>query len=45
MGRNVLVENLARSNLYDEEDVESTERGGDHHEEVAGHDGLSIGYG
>src|SRR5215471_6324030 len=32
MGRDVVVENPAGSDLHDEEDVE-----GDHHEEVAGH--------
>src|SRR5215831_5516377 len=37
MGRDVVVENLAGSNLYDDEDVEGTERGRDHHEEVAGY--------
>src|SRR5215831_10819547 len=42
MGRNVLVDDPAGSNLYDDEDVESTERGRDHHEEVAGHHGLGM---
>ena len=37
MGSDVLVELLAGPHLYDDADVESTEGGGDHHEEVAGH--------
>ena len=37
MGSDVLVDNLAGSNLYDDKDVEGAERGGDHHEEVASH--------
>src|SRR5215831_7637369 len=42
MGSDVLLENLARSDLYDDEDVERTECGGDHHEEVAGHHDLGM---
>src|SRR5215472_13522269 len=42
MGRYVLVENPSRSNLYDDEDVEGAEDGGDHHEEVAGHHDLGM---
>src|SRR5215467_9984689 len=42
MGSDVLVENLAGSDLHDEEDVEGTECGGDHHEETAGHNYLGV---
>src|SRR5215469_4360955 len=42
MGSDVLVENLAGSDLHDEEDVEGTECGGDHHEEIAGHNYLGV---
>ena len=35
MGRDVVVDNPAGSNLYDDEDVKGTERRRDHHEEVA----------
>ena len=42
MGRDVGVENPAGSDLHDEEDVEGTECGGDHHEEVAGHPDLGM---
>src|SRR5262252_8621035 len=37
MGSYVLVENLAGSDLYDDEDVEGAEGGRDHHEEVGGY--------
>src|SRR6516164_7480211 len=42
MGRDVVVENLAGSDLHDNEDVEGTEGGGDHHEEIAGHHDLGV---
>src|SRR5215813_7239712 len=42
MGRGVEVENLAGSDLHDDEDVEGPEGGGDHHEEVAGHHDLGM---
>src|SRR5215471_11171499 len=42
MGSDVLVENPAGSDLYDDEDVEGPEGGGDHHEEVAGHHGFGM---
>ena len=42
MGRGVVVENLAGSNLYHEEDIEGSEGGRDHHEEVAGHHDLGM---
>src|SRR5215469_15060128 len=42
MGRDVVVENLAGSDLHDDEDVEGAEGGGDHHEEVAGYDDLCM---
>src|SRR5215467_1393573 len=42
MGRDVLVKNLAGSDLHDNEDVEGTECGGDYHEEVAGHHDLGM---
>jgi hypothetical protein len=37
MSRDVVVENLAGSDLHDDENVEGPEGGGDHHEEVTGH--------
>ena len=37
-----MVENLALSDLHDDEDVEGAECGGDHHEEVAGHHNLGM---
>ena len=37
MGSDVLMENLAGSDLHHDQDVEGAERGGDHYEEVAGH--------
>ena len=37
-----MVENLAGSDLHYNEDVEGTECGGDHHEEVAGHHDLGM---
>src|SRR5215813_4684975 len=37
MGRDVVVENLAGSDLHDNEDVEGTECGGDHHKEIESH--------
>ena len=42
MRRDVMVEDLAGSDLYDDEDVEGTECSGDHHEEVAGHHDLGV---
>jgi hypothetical protein len=44
MGRDVLVlvENLAGSDLHENEDVEGPEGGGDHHEEIAGHNYLGM---
>src|SRR5215831_11724549 len=42
MGRDVLVDNLAGSDLHDNEDVEGTECGGDHHEEIASHHNLGV---
>ena len=42
MGRGVVVENLAGSNLYHEEDIEGSEGGRDQHEEVAGHHDLGM---
>src|SRR5215475_4927681 len=42
MGSDVVVENLAGSDLHDNEDVEGTECGGDHHEEVASHHYLGV---
>src|SRR5215471_3719778 len=42
MGRDVVVDNLAGSDLHDNEDVEGTEWGGDHHEEIAGHHDLGV---
>src|SRR5262249_25159213 len=42
MGSYVVVENLAGSDLYDNEDVESTESGRDHREEVASRDDLGM---
>src|SRR5215469_13074616 len=42
MGRGVEVENLAGSNLHDDENIEGPEGGGNHHEEVAGHHDLSM---
>ena len=36
------MENPARSDLYDDKDVEGPEGGGDHHEEVAGHYDLAM---
>jgi len=42
MGRGVVVENLAGSNLYHEQDKEGAEGGRDHHEEVAGHHDLGM---
>jgi hypothetical protein len=37
MGRDVVVENPAGSDLHHDENVEGAEGGRDHHEEVAGH--------
>src|SRR5215469_14967894 len=37
MVRDIVVDNPPRFYLHDDEDVEDTECGGDHHEEVAGH--------
>src|SRR5215472_18291091 len=42
MGSDVLVENLAGSDLHCNEDVEGSECGGDHHEEVASHHCLGV---
>src|SRR5260370_18761977 len=42
MGSDVLVENLTRSDLHHDQDVEGTECGSDHHEEVAGHNDLGM---
>src|SRR5215472_17013879 len=42
MGRGVVVENLAGSNLYHEEDIEGPEGGLDHHEQVACHHDLGM---
>src|SRR5215471_3840505 len=42
MGRGVEVENLAGSDLHDDENVEGPEGGGDHHEEVAGYHDLGM---
>src|SRR5215472_4724297 len=42
MGSYVVVDNHAGSDLYDDEDVEGAEGGGDHHEEVAGHDDFGM---
>ena len=42
MGSDVLVENLAGSDLHHDQDVEGAECGGDHHEEVAGHNDLGM---
>src|SRR5215471_316809 len=42
MGSYVVVDNHAGSDLYDDEDVEGAEGGGDHHEEVAGHHDLGM---
>jgi len=42
MGRGVVVENLAGSNLYHEEDIEGSEGGRDHHQEVAGQHDLGM---
>jgi hypothetical protein len=42
MGSDVLVENPAGSDLHHDQDVESAKRGGDHHEEVAGHNDLGV---
>jgi hypothetical protein len=42
MGSDVLVENPARTDLHRDQDVEGAERGGDHHEEVAGHNDLGM---
>src|SRR6516165_10174285 len=42
MGRDVVVENLAGSDLHDNEDVEGTEGGGDHHEEITSHNYLGV---
>src|SRR5215467_1206322 len=42
MVSDVVVENLPRFDLHDDEDVEGTECGGDHHEEVAGHHDLGM---
>jgi hypothetical protein len=40
--RGVVVENLAGSNLHDDENIEGPEGGRDHHEEVAGHHDLGM---
>jgi hypothetical protein len=37
MGRGVVAEDLAGSDLYIDEDVDGTKGGGDHHREIAGH--------
>jgi len=37
MRRGVVMEDLTGSDLYDDEDIEGAEGGGNHHEEVAGH--------
>ena len=42
MASDIVVENPARFDLHDDEDVEGTECGGDHHEEVAGHHDLGM---
>src|SRR5215471_11040942 len=42
VGRDVVVENLVGSDLHDHEDVEGTEWGGDHHEEIASHHCLGV---
>src|SRR5215471_8785482 len=42
MGRDVVVENLAGSDLHHDEDVEGAECRGDHHEEVAGYHDLGM---
>ena len=40
--RSVVVENLAGSNLYPEEDLKGSDGGRDHHQEVAGHHDLGM---
>ena len=42
MASDIVVENPARFDLHDDEDVEGTECGGNHHEEVAGHHDLGM---
>src|SRR5215472_17416627 len=42
MASDIVVENPPRTDLHDDEDVEGTECGGDHHEEVAGHHDLGM---
>src|SRR5215831_4804753 len=42
MGSDVLVENLTGSDIHYNEDVEGTECGGDHHEEIASHNYLGM---
>ena len=42
MGRDLAVENLAGSDLHDNEDVEGPECSGDHHEEIASHHYLGV---
>src|SRR5215813_7203451 len=42
VGSDVLVENLTGSELHYNEDVEGTECGGDHHEEIASHNYLGM---
>ena len=42
MSSDIVVENPPRFDLHDDEDVEGTECGGDHHEEVAGHHDLGM---
>ena len=42
MGRDVVVEDPAGSDLHDDEDVEGPEGGGDPHEEVTGHHDLGV---
>src|SRR5262249_36621768 len=42
MGRDVVVEHVAGSDLHDNERAESKECGGNYHEEIAGHHGLRV---
>ena len=42
MASDIVVENSPRFDLDDDEDVEGTECGGDHHEEVAGYHNLGM---
>jgi hypothetical protein len=42
VGRDVVVENPAGSDLHDDEDVQGPEKRSNHHEEVAGHHDLGM---